>query len=306
MYSLYGKRLAPTAEQLATFDTLVYDIQDVGSRYYTYIWTLTYTMEALIKQNKSLVVFDRPNPLGMKAEGCVLSFNVGSIGRLLPGQNYTIPVRYGLTAGEFVRYVVRFMGNLKLTVIKMIGYDPTSMDSISPANWVPSSPNMPTLDTVLVYPGTGIFEGTSLSEGRGTTRPFELTGFGDLIAENVTRALQNASLKGCILRPAYFIPTFSKFQDKICGGVEIHVTNKKLFEPVRTAFHLLHTYYQLNQNVSISLGIDKMVGFSGFSNSIKFFNPDDVLENCKANLTLYEKERQSIFLYNQTIKAAVE
>lgn len=164
--------MAPTADQLSTFDVLVYDIQDVGSRYYTYIWTLTYTMEALVKQNKSLLVFDRPNPLGSKAEGCVLSMDAGSIGRLLPGQKYSIPVRYGLTAGEFVRYVVRFIGNLNYTIVKMVGYDPQSMDTISEGSWIPSSPNMPTLQTALVYPGMGIFEGTSISEGRGTTRPF--------------------------------------------------------------------------------------------------------------------------------------
>lgn len=99
VYSLYGKRLAPTADQLATIDVLVYDIQDVGSRYYTYMWTLTYTMEALLGQNKTLFVFDRPNPLGSKIEGCVLSIDAGSIGRLLPGQKFSIPVRYGLTIG---------------------------------------------------------------------------------------------------------------------------------------------------------------------------------------------------------------
>jgi uncharacterized protein YbbC (DUF1343 family) len=172
VYSLYGKRLAPTNGQLATIDAIVYDIQDVGSRYYTYIWTLTYTMQALIQYNKTLYVFDRPNPLGSKIEGCVLSIDTGSIGRLLPGQKYSIPVRYGLTAGEFVKYVVRFMGNLTYNIVEMIGYDPDSIDIINGSRWVMSSPNMPTLSTVIVYPGMGIFEGTSISEGRGTTRPF--------------------------------------------------------------------------------------------------------------------------------------
>ena len=213
-------------------------------------------------------------------EGCVLSIDAGSIGRLLPGQKFSIPVRYGLTAGEFVKYVVRFIKGLSFKIVMMIGYDPNSLNVLNEALWIPSSPNMPTLETVFVYPGMGIFEGTSISEGRGTTRPFEFSGVGDMVAENVTKALRNVSLNGCTLRPTYFIPTFSKFQDKICGGVQIHVTNRTTFEPVRTAFHLLHTYYQLNQSISISSGIDKMVGFSGFATSIKYFAPDDILANC--------------------------
>lgn len=120
-------------------------------------------MEVLAENNKELVVFDRPNPMGRKIEGCVLSVEAGLIGRLLPGQKYSVPVRYGLTIGEFVGYVGRFIKGVQVKVVKMYGYDPESIDQIPAPLWVMSSPNMPTLSTVFVYPGMGIFEGTSIS-----------------------------------------------------------------------------------------------------------------------------------------------
>lgn len=167
MYSLYGVRKAPTDFQLKGVDILIYDIQDVGARFYTYIWTLTYTIEAIAKNNVELVIFDRPNPLGRKLEGCPLRLEAGLIGRLLPGQTFSIPQRYGLTIGELIGWLRIWLPFFKMTVIRM-----SKVYTIKESEWVLSSPNMPTLATALVYPGMGIFEGTTLSEGRGSTKPF--------------------------------------------------------------------------------------------------------------------------------------
>lgn len=171
VYSLYGVRKAPTPGQLVGIDMLLYDIQDVGCRFYTFIWTLTYTIEVISKAGVELVIFDRPNPLGRKVEGCPLNFDTGLVGRLLPGQTFTIPQRYGLTIGEFIRYVAPYLPQVKTTVVTM-----KQVYDLHDNEWVLSSPNMPTLETVRVYPGMGLIEGSSLSEGRGTTKPFEITG----------------------------------------------------------------------------------------------------------------------------------
>jgi len=150
---------------------LIYDIQDVGARYYTYIWTLTYTIESCAKNNVEVVIFDRPNPIGRKIEGCPLRIDAGLIGRLLPGQTFGIPQRYGLTVGELIIFLRVYLPFFKLTVIKM-----SKWYQIKDNEWVLSSPNIPTLDTTYIYAGMGLFEGTTASEGRGTTKPFQLTG----------------------------------------------------------------------------------------------------------------------------------
>ena len=152
VYSLYGTRKAPLPSQLEGVDILIYDIQDVGARYYTFMWTLTYTIQVLAQLNKKLLIFDRPNPLGRKVEGCPLTMDTGLVGRLLPGQQYSIPIRYGLTVGEFIGYLARFLPKVNYEVIKM-GKKPYE---ITDEEWVMSSPNIPTLATVHVYAGMGL------------------------------------------------------------------------------------------------------------------------------------------------------
>ena len=171
VYSLYGVRKAPTNAQLKDVDVLVYDIQDVGARYYTFMWTLTYTIEACAANDVEVAVFDRPNPIGRNVEGCPLEFDIGLTGRLLPGQSFTIPQRYGLTVAEFVLYLRPYLPSFKLTIIKMM-----KLYRMQGHYWVPSSPNIPTLTTTYAYAGLGMIESTSVSEGRGTTKPFLITG----------------------------------------------------------------------------------------------------------------------------------
>jgi uncharacterized protein YbbC (DUF1343 family) len=166
-------------------DIFIYDIQDVGARYYTYIWTLTYSIEACAKKNIEVVIFDRPNPIGRKVEGCPLKMDAGLIGRLLPGQTFTIPQRYGLTVGELINYLRAWLPFFKLTIIKMAEWY-----FIQDNEWVLSSPNIPTLDIVFIYSGLGLLEDTSVSAGRGTTKPFQITGNPNVNARDVLKYFQ--------------------------------------------------------------------------------------------------------------------
>jgi len=180
VYSLYGVRKAPTDAQIKNLDALIYDIQDVGARYYTFIWTLTYTIEVCAKNDVEVIVFDRPNPLGRAVEGCPLKIDAGLVGRLLPNQAFSIPQRYGLTVGELMLFLRPYLPWFKLTVIQM-----SQWYELSEYEWVLSSPNVPTLDTVFMYSGMGIIEATSVSNGRGTTKPFQITGNPKVNAEDI-------------------------------------------------------------------------------------------------------------------------
>lgn len=213
VYSLYGSRKAPTRQQVERLDVFIYDIQDVGVRYYTYIWTLTYTIEVLAPMGIKVVVMDRPNPLGRTVEGCPLAFDAGLVGRLLPGQQLSIPLRYGLTIGELVSYLKPYLPAFTYEVIKM-----QPMYEMEETDWVMTSPNMPSLGSVHVYGGMGLMEGTSISEGRGTTKPFQITGYPGVEGKKVREALL-PNIQGASIREVYFIPTFSKHQGEVCGGV---------------------------------------------------------------------------------------
>ncbi|GGR87872.1 MULTISPECIES: exo-beta-N-acetylmuramidase NamZ family protein [Streptomyces] len=240
VYDTYLKSGRPLADVFTAsgVDTVVFDIQDVGARFYTYIWTLYDCMEAAALAGKRFVVLDRPNPVtGRAAEGPVLREEFASfVGRKPVAQAHgmTVAELAGLFNGEFLSTPV------ELETVRMSGWRRTAFYDASGLPWVPPSPNMPTPDTALVYSGTCLFEGTNLSEGRGTTRPFELLG-----AEGVdgrwAAAVNGLGLPGVRFREAYFAPTFSKFQGKTVGGVQVHVTDRAAFDPVRTGIALLVT-----------------------------------------------------------------
>jgi uncharacterized protein YbbC (DUF1343 family) len=224
----------------AGIDAFVYDIQDVGARFYTYIWTLSHIMEAAAEFGKSVVVLDRPNPLGgIQIEGGLLDERFSSlVGR------WSLPWRYGLTIGELAGWFNR-RTRCHLTVIPLLGwrrgmwYDQTGLP------WVPPSPAMPSLDTATVYPGTCLFEGTNLSEGRGTSKPFEWVGAPWMDGELWAERLNGLGLPGARFRPVVFTPSAGKHADHECSGVQVHVVDRDLFRPVRTGLHLLLTARQL-------------------------------------------------------------
>jgi uncharacterized protein YbbC (DUF1343 family) len=252
--SLYGETfesLTPTAEELAGIDVLVVDLQDVGSRYYTYVWTMALALGAAAAAKVAVVVLDRPNPLGGVAiEGGTVRPGCESFVGLGP-----LAVRHGLTIGEVARLVTigmpwggpRFARPLDcdLTVVPMRGWrrDMSFVDTGLP--WVMPSPNMPTPATALCYPGQCLFEATNLSEGRGTTRPFELVGAPFLDGHAWVQALAEAALPGVRFRPLSFRPMFHKFAGRSCGGVQLHVRDRHAYRPYRTGVALLAAAYRL-------------------------------------------------------------
>ncbi len=234
VHSLYGHTeasLAPTAAMLDDLDVLVFDIQDVGARYYTFVWTMVLAMRACAKAGKAFVVLDRPNPIGgVHVEGCAIEPGFESFVGLV-----SCPNRHGMTAGEIARWRHKVEGlDGELAVIGMRGWQRDMWYEHTGLPWVMPSPNMPTCDTALVYPGMCLVEGTELSEGRGTTRPFELSGAPHLDPHRLARDLDAMALPGARFRPVVYTPTFQKHAGKACGGVQLHVTSHELFRPYRT------------------------------------------------------------------------
>lgn len=237
IYSLYGateETLAPTDEQLEGLDVIVVDLQDVGSRYYTYVWTAALMLRAAAARGIRTVILDRPNPLGGEiVEG----------GPQRPGHRsfvglYDVSVRHGMTIGEIATMVRALEGidEALLDVVPMKGYRRSMCFPETGVRWVLPSPNMPTFDTALVYPGGCLLEGTTLSEGRGLTRPFEIWGAPRLDG----RALADSvAIEGAVLRPTTFLPTFQKHAGRVCGGVQVHVVQPARFRPYEAYLRLI-------------------------------------------------------------------
>ena len=235
VFSLYGRTRVPTAEMLEGVDALLFDVQDVGSRYYTFVYTMLHAIEACAAHDRSLVVLDRPNPLGgLAVDGNVLDPAFRSFVGL-----HSLATRHGMTVGELAllfRDELRL--DLDLHVVRMKGWRRAMSFEETGLPWVMPSPNMPTVDTAYVYPGGCLIEGTNLSEGRGTTRPFELVGAPWLDGWALADAMNRERLPGVRFRAAYFAPTFHKHAGQLCGGVGVHVTERRRF-PAFLAYLLL-------------------------------------------------------------------
>lgn len=234
VHSLYGasfESLKPSPEWLAGLDVLLFDVQDVGARYYTYLATMALSMEACAKAGVAFVVLDRPNPLGgFAVEGNHIAPGFRSFVGL-----YDVPARHGMTAGELARLLeAEASWGTELTVVPCQGWTRDMAWADTGLHFIPPSPNMPTPDTALVYPGMCLLEGTNLSEGRGTCRPFEQFGAPWLDADALTLALAALALPGVAARPVHFIPTFDKHRGVSCAGAFLHVVDKAAFRPVRT------------------------------------------------------------------------
>ena len=236
VYSLYGEHREPTPEMLSNFDVLLIDLQDVGSRYYTFIWTMYLCLRACQKANLQVVVLDRPNPInGVTTEGSILDPAFRSFVGMHP-----IPVRHGRTIGELARqFCDEEFTDCNLTVLPMQNWDRAMWFDDTGLPWVMPSPNMVALATATVYPGMCLLEGTNVSEGRGTTRPFELFGAPFIDAEILCHELNGLRLPGVYFRETYFQPTFQKFSGAVCGGAQLHVTNRDQFQPFRTGVEVI-------------------------------------------------------------------
>jgi uncharacterized protein YbbC (DUF1343 family) len=236
VFSLYGARRKPTPAMLRGLDALVIDLQDVGARYYTFVWTTALAMLACARVGVRVIVLDRPNPLGGElTEGNVSDPAFASFVGLYP-----LAIRHGMTMGELAQYLNEEHGiGCDLTVVPMRGWRRAMLWEATGLPWVPPSPNMPTPDTARVYPGGCLIEGTNLSEGRGTTRPFEWIGAPFLDAHAYAKALARLHLPGVHFRPARFRPTFHKWARQLCGGVQLHVTDVTRFKPFLTGLGLI-------------------------------------------------------------------
>ena len=253
--SLYGETQKPTPEMLADVDVLVFDIQDIGARFYTYIWTLYYAMQAAGENGKRFVVLDRPNPLGTDIEGFVLEPELSSFVGLRE-----IPQTHGLTVGELARlFNGEFLnGVVTLEVVEMSGYDPEE-PPVQELPWVLPSPNIPTPDTAVVYAGTGLIESLNISEGRGTTTPFLWFGAPFITEAQVDQLLETlraAELPGVLYRPMFATPTTSKHAGVFCGGLQLHVTDAAAYEPVRTGIHVIAALLRTVEEVDWREGED--------------------------------------------------
>lgn len=242
VYSLYGEARCPQPAMLEGIDALVIDLQDVGARYYTFIWTMELCMQACLAAGKMVVVLDRPNPVGgIAVEGNILDPAYASFVGQRP-----LPMRHGMTIAEIARYLQgRFYPELHLEIVPLLGWRRSMGFEETGLPWILPSPNMPTVETALTYSGMCLLEGTQLSEGRGTTRPFEIFGAPYIDANRLVNRLSANALPGVCFRPLCFEPTFQKHAGKLCGGAQLHVLDRQQFQPVKTAVAILQAIYEL-------------------------------------------------------------
>lgn len=290
---------APEGGMVRGIDVMIYDIQDVGMRVYTYIATMAFAMQACAESGIDFIVLDRPDPInGLDMEGPILEY---------PGHSsfvglYPIPERFGMTMGELARlFNDKFLApKAKLTVIPMEGWERTMWFDQTGLPWIIPSPNMPTLDTAMVYPGQVYFEGTNVSEGRGTTRPFELFGAPWINGYALAAKLNALGLPGAAFREAWFTPTFSKFQGQLCGGCQVHVTDRSSYRSFATALHVIKAIrdmypdkFEFHKDY-----FDKIMGTSKVREALEAGQTvPAVLEGLKPGIAAFAELRKPYLLY---------
>jgi uncharacterized protein YbbC (DUF1343 family) len=305
--SLYGETRTPSDSMLDRIDTLLIDLQDVGTRVYTFIYTMALCMQAAHRNDKEVVVLDRPNPLGGNTiEGnCLLEEYRSFVGM------YPIPMRHGLTIGELaLLFNDYFSVGCKLTVVPMEGWTRDMLFHDTGLPWITPSPNLPTPTSSLVYPGQVLWEGTNVSEGRGTTQPFEIFGAPFFDTAYLETQLRNEVLPGMHLRPVAFEPTSNKCQGKLCHGFQIHVEDPSLFKPYFTTLAILKTVFERHADdfqwksppyeyEYEKLPFDLITGDPAVRKAIESRESLETLaQTWKENLVRFERLRRSYFLYS--------
>ncbi|MGD8835142.1 MAG: DUF1343 domain-containing protein [Desulfobacteraceae bacterium] len=306
VYSLYGQTRIPTQEMLDPIDVLLIDLQDVGTRVYTFIYTMSYCMEAARKFDKKVIILDRPNPIGgLAIEGNCLDPQWQSfVGR------YPIPMRHGLTIGELAGLFNDAYGiDCDLQVLSMGGWRRHMLYNETGLPWIAPSPNLPTPVSALVYPGQVIWEGTNVSEGRGTTQPFEIFGAPYIDPDRVIGATNELALEGAIMRVVEFEPTSNKWQGEICRGFQIHVSDPHRFKPYRTSLCLLQAILHCHPDdfdwkappyeyEYEKMPIDLILGGQRVRNQISAMKPITALESDWQNeLDAFDDLRKNYLLY---------
>jgi uncharacterized protein YbbC (DUF1343 family) len=306
IFSLYSDTREPDARMLDGLDALIIDLQDVGTRVYTYVYTMANCMRAASRRGLPVIVCDRPNPVGGEAvEGARLQERWTSF----VGQ-FPIPLRHGMTIGELARLFNEDYGlGARLEVVPLDGWRRSMYHDETGLPWVIPSPNLPTLDAATVYPGAVLFEGTTLSEGRGTTRPFEIVGAPWIDGEQLASAMNARGLPGVHFRPVFFEPTFHKHARQSCGGCQVHVLDRRAFKPVRTAVELLDEFRRQNparfgwkeppyeyehekQPIDVLFGSDRLRTTLDSSGDIAAF-----VASWKADEEDFQRQRERFLLY---------
>ena len=306
IYSLYSETREPTAEMLKGLDLMVIDLQDVGVRIYTYIYTLANCLKAARAHGLPVIVCDRPNPIGgAQVEGMVLVPGFESFVGMFP-----IPMRHGMTIGEIARLFNDHFGiGAELEVVPMDGWRRDMYFDATGLTWIISSPNIPTFDTTTVYPGGVLFEGTNVSEGRGTTRPFELIGAPWVIAERFAEGMNRRAMPGVFFRPALFEPTFHKHAGKGCAGCQVHVLDRRTFQAVEAGVALIEAFRAADPEVFRwkdppyeyefdKMPIDCLAGSSQLREQIDAGVPArDIARSWEADIAAFLKIRAHFLLY---------
>jgi len=307
VFSLYGRTRKPTKEMFDLVDTLIIDLQDAGTRVYTFIYTMSYCLEAARYFGKKVILLDRPNPInGTATEGNCLSPDCASfVGR------YPIPMRYGLTIGELALLFNLYYGiGCDLEVIPMKGWNRSMYYMDTGLPWIAPSPNLPTPVSVLVYPGQVVWEGTNISEGRGTTQPFELFGAPFIHTEKILSTLKEKNIPGALLRPIAFEPTSNKWNGTLCSGFQLHVTDPQRFKPYLTSLMLLqavlfHHHHRFEWKAPPyeyefeRKPIDLIIGSREIRRRIE--NMEDLAEierSWEDDLTAFNEMRRAVYLYS--------
>jgi uncharacterized protein YbbC (DUF1343 family) len=292
VYSLYGDTKKPTPEMLDNIDMLIMDVQDIGCRYYTFLSTLRLCMEACAENGKAFAVFDRPNPIGgLQVEG-----NLVQEGFISFVGCAAIPTRHGLTLGELATMMnEEYTIGCELYVLPTENWRRGMYADETGLLWVNPSPNMPCLDAAVLYPGTCLFEGTNISEGRGTTKPFETAGAPWLDGVKLADSLNKQNLDGVLFRPVYFKPAFSKHAGVLCGGVQAHITDKKAVKPVQVGLCLLETIKEQSGEkfewlpfIDLLAGCDLLQKENGFA---------AYRQLCETEAVGFMKKRERYFMY---------
>ncbi|PYZ92965.1 hypothetical protein CR194_14245 [Salipaludibacillus keqinensis] len=298
VYSLYGQTRKPTPDMLEDVEVLLFDIQDVGTRFYTYIYTMAYVMEAAEENDIPVVVLDRPNPIGGdKVEGPVLDPDFSSFVGLYP-----IPLRHGMTVGELAYFFnEEYDIDAELTVVEMDGWERWMNYDDTPLHWVLQSPNMPTLDTAFVYPGAALIEGTNVSEGRGTTKPFEMIGAPFIDSTELAATLNDLDLPGVTFRANSFTPAFSKHAGRLSNGVQIHIDDYDAFQPVETGLHLVSTLQELYPDDFVMTAFfDNLIGDGDIRQQVLAGTPvEEIVQGWQAELDEFKELREDYLLYDE-------
>lgn len=298
VYSLYGPTWKPTEEMLADVDVLLFDIQDIGSNVYTYIYTLGFAMEAAAEYDKELIVLDRPNPIGgTKVEGPLRSEDtVSFMGRFL------LPVRHGMTVGELATmWNHEYSMGVDLKVVKMKGWKRTMHFEDTGLPWVMTSPNIPTKETAYLYAGTELLDDTSLSTGLGTTKPFELVGAPWIDGEALANEMNNRNIAGATFRSAYYTPMFGKYEGELVGGVQVHIDDPSQINLVKLGLNLVDAMRDQNPDkFEMTSSYANLIGDSEVPGMIMNDDPvDQIIKSWEDELTTWVTEvRNKYLLYN--------